>query len=103
MEDFARMLWRSGYSERFRHEVIQDAPRGYGNDVKKEREGGRPAYIPRNYDPEGMRRTRIDRKERYYRKERRGTNVREGVLIIPPTPNSILAKELKKTCANELK
>ena len=29
--------------------------------------------------------------------------MREGVIIIPPTPNSILAKEMKKICAEELK
>ena len=29
--------------------------------------------------------------------------MREGVFIIPPTPNSILAKAFKKTCQEELK
>ena len=29
MEDYARLLRRSGYSERFRHEVISDAIRGH--------------------------------------------------------------------------
>ena len=46
---------------------------------------------------------RVEKRERYYKKEKRGSKVREGVIIIPPTPNSILAKEMKKICAEELK
>ena len=37
------------------------------------------------------------------RKEKRGTNIREGVIIVPPTPESSLAKALKKVCDEELR
>ena len=39
-EDYARTL-RSGYSERFRHEVISDAMRCHQKMLKTEAEGGR--------------------------------------------------------------
>ena len=39
MEDFAKLLRRSGCSERFRHEVISDAMRGYEKRVEEERRG----------------------------------------------------------------
>ena len=103
MEDFARMLKRSGYSERFRHKVISDALRGYQKKLQIEAEGGRPVDRPRDYQEVERRRIRTEKRERYYRKEKRGSKVREGVIIIPPTPNSILAKEMKKICEEELR
>jgi hypothetical protein len=103
MEDYARMLRRSGYSERFRHEVITDAVRGFEKMLKAEEEGGRPVDRPRDYQEASRRRAKEDKRGRYYRKEKRGTRVREGVIIIPPTPDSVLAKELKKICQEELK
>ena len=39
MEEFAKMLRRSGYSEKFRFEVISDAVQGYQKMVKREKEG----------------------------------------------------------------
>ena len=56
MEEYARMLRRSGYTERFRHEIISDAVQGYKNMQRRELEGGRPVDRPRNYDVEGRRR-----------------------------------------------
>jgi hypothetical protein len=71
--------------------------------VKVEEEGGRPVDRPREYDERGRRKKREEKGSRYYRKEGRGTTVREGVIIVPPTPDSILAKELRKVCQKELK
>ena len=76
MEDFARLLKRSGYSERFRYEVISDAVRGHQKLVDGERKGGRPVDRPRSYQREQRRRGREEKGERWYRRERRGTKVR---------------------------
>jgi hypothetical protein len=103
MEDYARMLRRSGYSERFRHEVISDAMRGYEKRLKEEEEGGRPVDRPRHYQEASRRRAKEDKRSRYYKKEKKGTEVREGVIIVPPTPDSALAMEMKRICQEELK
>ena len=103
MEDYARLLKRSGYSERFRHEVISDALRGHQKLLREEAEGGRPVDRPRGYQEVERRRRREEKGERWYRREARGTRVREGVIIIPPTPNSVLAKRMKKICQEELR
>ena len=103
MEEFARTMRRSGYEERFRHEVITDAMRGYQKLVREEEQGGRPLDRPREYREEERRRRKEEKRERFYRKEQRGTKVREAVIIIPPTPNSILAERMRKTCKEEMK
>ena len=46
MEEFAKMLRRSGYSEKFRFKVISGAVQGYQKMVKREKEGGRPVNRP---------------------------------------------------------
>ena len=92
MEDYARLLRRSGYSERFRHEVISDAIRGHQKLLQEVVEGKRPLYRPRGFQEEERRRRRQEKGERWYRREERGTKVREGVFIIPPKPESRLAK-----------
>ena len=103
MEDFARMLMRSGYSEKFRFEVISDALRGHQKMKKREEEGGQPVDRPRDYDEVGRRRKKNEKASRWFRKEQRGSSIREGVIIIPPTPESTLAKALKRVCEEELK
>ena len=97
------MLKRSGYSERFRHEIISDAVQGFKNMQQQEEGGGQPVDRPRSYDEEGRRRRKREKRERWYRREPRGTSIREGVIIVPPTPEGILAKELRKACEEELK
>ena len=103
MEDYARMLRRSGYSERFRHEIISDAVQGFKNMQKREEEGGQPVDRPRNYDEVGRRRRKLEKGGRWYRREPRGTDIREGVIIVPPTPGGALAVALKRACEEELR
>ena len=97
------MLKRSGYSERFRYEIISDAVQGLKNMQQREEEGGQPVDRPRSYDEESRRRRKREKGERWYRREPRGTEIREGVIIVPPTPEGILAKQLKRACEEELK
>ena len=103
MENYARLLKRSGYSERFRHEVISDAIRGHQKVLQEASEGRRPMNRPRGFQEEERRRKRQEKGERWYRREERCSKVREGVFIIPPTPESVLAKTFKKVCQGELK
>ena len=105
MENYARLLKRSGYSERFRHEVISDAIRGHQKVLQEASEGRRPMNRPRGFQEEERRRKRQEKGERRDGTGgRRGAQkMREGVFIIPPTPESVLAKTFKKVCQGELK
>ena len=105
MENYARLLKRSGYSERFRPEVISDAIRGHQKVLQEASEGRRPMNRPRGFQEEERRRKRQEKGERRDGTGgRRGAQkMREGVFIIPPTPESVLAKTFKKVCQGELK
>ena len=52
MEEYAKMLRRSGYSEKFRFEVISDAVQGFQKMVKRENEGGQPVNRPKDFEEE---------------------------------------------------
>ena len=62
MEDYARLLRRSGYSERFRHEVISDAVRGHQKLLHEVSEGKRPLNRPRGFHEEERRREKERKK-----------------------------------------
>ena len=58
---------------------------------------------PKRYQQLERRRQRQEKGGRWYRREARGTRMREGIIIIPPTPQSVMAKALRKICQEELK
>ena len=103
MEDYARLLIRSGYSERFRHEVISDAVKGHQNMLRSEAEGLRPVDRPRRFQEAERSKRREQKGTRWYRREARGARKKEGVFILPPTPGSVLAWRLRKVCQDKLK
>ena len=69
---------------------------------QREIDGGQPVDRPREYEEVDRRKKKDEKASRWFRKEPRGTSIREGVLIIPPTPKSVLAKAFKKVCEEEL-
>ena len=75
MEENERMLKRSGYSERFSHEIISDAVQGFKNMQQREEAGGQPVDRPRSYDEEGRRRrkreTMVQERAERYKHQRR--------------------------------
>ena len=78
MQEYARMLRRSGYTERFRHEVITDALRCHHKMQEVEARGGRPVDRPRDYQ-EVERRWRRWHGDEVFRRLGRGAEVGEGV------------------------
>ena len=64
MEDFAKMMKRSGYSEKFRHEIISDAVKGHEKRIQQEKDGGRPLDRPREYQERERRKRKEEKKEK---------------------------------------
>ena len=61
----------------------------------------RPVDRPKRFQELERRRRRQEKGQRWYRREVRGTKMREGIFIIPPTPKSLLAKTMKKICQDD--
>ena len=78
----------SGYSKKFRYEVVDSALKAYREREKADREGERPLHRPKEWRKEEREQEKIGKKCSWYK---RGGN--EAVIFVPATPNSQLQRK----------
>ena len=81
----------SGYSKKFRYEVVDSALKAFRARQRAEREGERPLHRPKEWRKVEREKEKSERKSNWYK---RGGN--ESVIFVPATPNSRLRKEYQK-------
>ena len=81
----------SGYSKKFRYEVVDSALKAFRARQRAEREGERPLHRPKEWRKVEREKEESERKSNWYK---RGGN--ESVIFVPATPNSRLRKEYQK-------
>ena len=86
----------SGYSERYRAEVITAGIQGFNNQCKRADDGEVTLHRPRNFNREDRKRRKIITKTSWYKPN-------DSVIFIPSTPGSILARQYREVINNELK
>ena len=65
---FAQKMKDSGYDEKFRYEVIDSGVKGYREQVKKDKDGIRPMFRPRNYMKDERKEKKEQDKRDWYKK-----------------------------------
>ena len=91
LTNFMAKLKSSGYSEKFRHEIILSAKSAFRTMIEDDSSGKKPLY--RNRDQIDCDKKVRQSKGRWWNK---GTQQYKAVLFVPPTPNSELAKLMQK-------
>ena len=86
----------SGYSEQFRYKVISSGVACYEKQLARAAQGICPLYRPKGFKEEERRRKKMTKKRSWMRPF-------STVLFCPPTPNSELAKSLRKIAEEETK
>ena len=81
----------SGYSRKFRYEVVDSALKAYRARKKADQEGERPLHLPKEWRKEEREQEKIGKKSSWYK---RGRN--EAVIFVPATPKSQLQKKYQK-------
>ena len=81
----------SGYSKKFRYEVVDSALKAYRARKKADQEGERPLHRPKEWRKEEREPEKIEKKHSWYK---RGGS--ESVMFVPATPNSQLQKKYQK-------
>ena len=81
-------LMSSGYSEKYRLEVISAAVTGFERQCARADLGGTPLHRPRHYDYENRRRKKLITKTSWYRPH-------NAVGFFPPTPDANLLKRIQ--------
>ena len=89
LTELSLRLKDSGYSAAFRFEVITAGMTAYERQVKKDETGACPLYRPKGYLAEERRKKKEMEKMSWYRPY-------DTVLFCPPTPDSALAKSLRR-------
>ena len=94
VSEFSLRLKMSGYSKKFRYEVISSAMACYEKLLKRALEGTCPLYRPKGYKEEERRRKKHIKKRSWYKPF-------STILFCPPSPNSELAQKLRKNAKEE--
>ena len=93
---FCQKLKLSGYSEKFRREVIDAGVKAYEGQIRVEEAGGRKRFRTRDDDREGRRKKKKDGKYNWWKKPGRSGAVPVTHMKVPFTHNSGLMKKLEK-------
>lgn len=89
LSEFAWRMKESGYSEKFRQEVIECGVKGYEKQVERDARGECPLHRPKGYKSKERRQKKDMLRSVWYRPN-------DTVLFCPPTPEGKLAKQLRK-------
>ena len=86
MNNYMQVLKNSGYSQKFRLEILHSGLQGYNKILKAERDGIRPVYRPKGWNESA----------RWLEKRRKKNNwlgpFWKSCIFVPPTPGSELKK-----------
>ena len=93
---FSFRMMESGYSETMREEVITSGVSGYQKQVERDEAGQCPLYRPTGFQESERRKKKEINKVSWFRPH-------DTVLFCPPTPDSVLAKQMKKIAEQERK
>ena len=89
LSEFSQRLRMSGYSERFRKDIIRAGIRGYEKQVKRDEEGQCPLYRPKGYRMEERQEEKIVKRRSWYKPF-------DSVIFCPPTPGGELAMRMRR-------
>jgi len=81
----------SGYSKKFRYEVVDSALKAYKTRNEADQEGERPLHRPKEWKKDEREQEKARKKNDWYK---RGRN--EAVIFVPATPNSQLQRKYQK-------
>ena len=88
-------LKNSGYSIKYRTEILESALQAYEKMIEADKAGTRPLFRDRNWNREQRNQKKMDRKINWYTSEKNEIKYK-SVLFVPVTKGGTLAKELKK-------
>ena len=93
LNKFMQMMKNSGYSERFRAEVLRSGLAGYHKILKADRLGQRPMYLKLKLK---LWRATARRLEKQQKEKNWLGNFWKSCIFVPPTPGSWLKQEMQK-------
>ena len=88
-------LKNSGYTHKFRSEILDSALKAFQIMVDNDKTGLKPLYRNRNWNSEERQKSKLKKKFNWWNNEKAEIQY-SSVLFVTPTPGGVLAKELRK-------
>lgn len=95
LNDFMVKLKNSGYSEKFRKEIMNSAWKAFEKMLDEDAKGTKPLFRHREWNRKEREKFKKSNKLKWYKNTKNSEIEYRSVLFVPPTPGGILAKELK--------
>ena len=95
LNNYMLKLKNSGYSAKFRTEILNSTLKAFDKMVEDDKKGVKPLYRKREWNREERNRLKNEKKFNWYKKGKDGTKYK-SVLFVPVTKDGRLAKEMKK-------
>ena len=95
LNQFMLTLKNSGYSKKFRKEVLDSSLKAFQKMIEDDRNGTKPLYRSRDWNIEERQLSKARKRLNWWNSANAKIQY-TSVLFVPPTPGGILAKELRK-------
>ena len=95
MNLFMLRLKNSGYSTKFRKEILNSALNAFEKMVSDDKAGVKPLYRSKTWNFEDRQRAKLNKKHNWWNKDSSKVQYK-SVLFITPTPGGVLASQLRK-------
>ena len=94
LSEFMLKLKNSGYSEKYRKEILNSANKAFQKIIEDDKSNKKPMYRCRNWKKEERNEAKFIKKRNWW--NRNPLINYKSVLFVPPTPGGALAKEMRK-------
>ena len=95
LNNFMLKLKNSGYSAKFRKEVLDSASKAFEKMLEDDKKGIKPLFRAREWNKDERDEIKRNKKVNWYKNPKKSHINYKSVLFVPPTPGGILARELK--------
>ena len=95
LNNFMVKLKNSGYSQKFRTEILNSGLQAFQKMLEDDKNGVKPLYRSREWNSEERQASKIKKKSNWWNTETSKIKY-TTILFVTPTPGGVLAKELRK-------
>ena len=92
---FMIKLKNSGYSEKFRKEILNSALNAFEKMLDDDKAGVKPLYRSKSWNQEERKKAKLNKRQDWWNKENSKVQYK-SVLFVTPTPGGVLAREIRK-------
>ena len=95
LNNFMVKLKNSGYSEKYRREILDSATKAFEKMLEEHENGVKPMFRNRSWKKDEREEKKRNNKVNWYKNGKNQKIDYKSVLFVPPTPGGALAKELR--------